>query len=595
MKGINPFVGGNSLKSSLLPLLAIFALGISSCMPENNQPLPGSGVVSGEAITLSQNELTFAQDGGAQSVTVSGAETWNFISSVGEDGWLKLSQDGSDLAVVVEPNPSGDVRSASVLVTGPTSQAKLTITQTQADFVIDFSDSEVTIPANGGEKVVFFKSNAQSFTVDPVPADITWLTMSEGSGAIVLNAQPNTGNESRVANLTITSANGEKRALTVTQLGVQKYYIAYEVLDPDTYRAMDIILFEQSRGNLVVGFAEPQEAEPFPGYFQFYPGYINVVTASDTSNKIVYNYGTLESGNTGYTDAQIPVYYSDPDTKPEMQEYIDYLKANGFTQDEDVETMYLSPARKMKVTIIDAAPAGLVAKYEPNFIQPPYPTWEEMPKGAIQHNNFDFIRNADVKAQNIKDMEAPTGSTLMQEAETALVFDATKTDSEEGYRFYYLAPTEQYAGQVGGGAELVGSVIQFDLFFGEELINKAMWFAGSEYIVTDEFGDLLTANGYKFLGSQQGLQQYYRELEDGLIMVLMLSVIQDDMVFSGAPTLRMSRIILPGQGVTGSVHNYTLREIFDGKAGDINLALMTPAQRSAWDIFTANTRNLFGK
>ena len=593
MKGIIPFIGGTSLKSSLLPILALVTFGITSCMPDNSQPLPGAGVV-GEAITLSETDLTFSQDGGAQEVTVEGTENWNFISNVGEKGWLKLSQDGNTLSIIVEANPGGDERTATVLVTGPTSQAKLNIVQTQADFVIDFTDAEVIIPAMGGEKVVLFKANTSEYTIDPVPAEVDWLTVTEGTGAVVLNALENTSNEARVANLTISSVNGEKRALTVTQLGVQKYFIPYEVTDIENYNPMQIIRFEEARGNLIVGFSEPQEVEayfPGSGLWQFQPGVINVVTGSRTSNVIVYNYATLESADTGYTDAQIPVYYSDETTKPEKAEYVSYLEENGFKAEDESGITYLNGSGKLRVALDETQEGGLIAKFTPNFEQPePYPTWETMPIGTI-HENLDFMRNPDVKAAQIREMETAAGSELIADQESAIAAATGGTGLDEGYRFYFFGMANN-VGSIGGGEELIGSVIQYDLFFDNP--HYALWLAGAEWQVTNEFADLLEKEGWSYLGVNQGFIQYYKDINEELTYVMLLSVTEDQMVFEGKPALRLSRIIYPNSQV-GSVSNYTLREIFEGKAGNINEALQSPLQKGVWEVFTQNNLKIFKK
>ena len=577
---------------SLFSAAAALLFGLTSCMPENT---PAAGSLGEETpISVSNSNLVFAQAGGSEQVTVEGAETWNFISSAGETGWLKVSQNGNVLSVTAETNTQGEDRNATILVMGKTSQAKINVTQTQADFVINFSDSEVVLPAIGGEKLVTVAANSQNWSFDPLPETVTWLTLTQGGGIVILNAQPNNAFEPREIGLTLTVGETEKRELTVRQMGAQKYFIPYEVPDIKNYNPMDIIRFEQNRGNLIVGFSEPQEVEayfPGSGYWTFQPGVINVVTGSRTSNVLVYNYATLESAVTGYTDALVPVYYSDLEAKPERAEFVEYLTANGYTPEDESGKLYISESGKLKVAFDETQEGGLIAMYTPNFAQPePYPTWETMPIGTI-HDNLDFIRNPEVKAEDIKAMEAEAGSENIADQPNAIAYATGGTGLDEGYRFYFIT-TEADLGSIQGGEELLGSIMQYDLFFDNP--NYALWKAGSKWQITEEFGALLEAEGWTFLGEVREFIQYYKDINEDLTTVMLLSPVEDPMVFEGQPGLRMSRIVYPNSAI-GSFSSYTLREIFEGKAGNITEALMTPLQKGVWKLFEENNRKLFKK
>ena len=579
-----------------LPALAAVLFGFSSCMPDNSGNGTGAvgNPVGDETLTASSTELLFAKDGGNESVAISGADNWDFISSEGETGWIKIAKSGNNLDVTVEPNLQGVERAASIMVISKTSNVKINVTQSAADFVLNFSEGEVVFNATGGEKTIVADANATDWQFEPVPEDAaSWLSLTKAGNIVILKAQPNNSNDARETSL-VVKAGTTTTNLVVRQMGAQKYFIPYEVPSVDNYNPMDIIRFEQARGNLIVGFAEPQEVEayfPGSGIWQFQPGVINVVTGSPTSNVIVYNYETVESAKTGYTNAMIPVYYSDEKTKPEKAEFIAYLKENGFTAEDETETSFVSASNKLKVVFDETQAAGLIAKFTPNFEQPSaFPTWETIPMGKI-HQNLDFMRNPDVKADQIREMEVAAGSELIADQETAIAASTGMSGLDEGYRFYFFG-TADNVGSIGGDATLVGSVIQYDLFFDNP--NYAIWLAGSEWVVTDEFKALLQNEGWSFLGVNQGFIQYYKDIDQELSTVMLISTVEDPMVFDGKQGVRISRIVYPASQIH-SVSTFTLREIFEGKAGDINYALQSPLQRKVWEIFTQNNRKLFKK
>ena len=491
----------------LTPVFATMLLGLASCAPQN-----ATEPEDEEALSLSESELMFANNGGSKDITVGGAETWNFISSEGEDGWLQISKSGNSLSVTVAPNPDGNERSASILVVGKDSQAKVSVKQSAADFILDFSEGEVMFPTAGGQKVIVVSSNSNEWTFDPIPEEANWLTLSGKGEVVTLTATANDTYEAREAALTVTSAAGEKRQLTVKQAAQMKYFIPYVPAKGKPYRAVDAVKYEEARGNVLTAYSEPQEF-----YGTILPGTLSFLTASPVVPYL--DYVTAEVGLPIYSEADVYVMYAD-ESKAELKEFVAFVKENGFTATNDDETEFANAEGTMTLTFdVASFTDGFIAKFTPVIAKPEqpgeFPTWETMPMGL--KGVFEMIQNPEFDVNDLIALEAAAGSKMTTEEKseadgtsiTYQMYETGKTDKmNEAMRDYFWGdPADPELDPAA-----VGVMSEYHMYFFD--IACAYWLNGNKPVMTNEFEKLLKDEGYVFDFENEGLLFYRQDLND---------------------------------------------------------------------------------
>ena len=567
----------SKLTGLLLPALTATLFALSSCVPQT-----AGEDVSDEMITLSESELLFANNGGTKEVSVTGAETWDFLSSEGETGWIKLEKNGNTLSVNVEPNPDGGERIATVMVIGKTTQAKFNVTQSPADFVLDFSEDVVTFPSDGGDKLIIVNANSDEWSFDPIPEEASWLSLKSGKEVVTLTATANDSYEMRSVGLIVTSATGEKRELTVNQTGIRKYFEPYMPAEGKPYRPVDLLKFEAERGNVVTYYAEPSVF-----YGALIPGDADFITTSDITPFVSYN--TELEGQPLYSDALITVLYSDLEARPELGEYKEFIKGFGFTPDDEEETRFRNEGAQLKLTFDEANMTdGFVATFNLYYPQPQaFPTFNPFPYGP--EGVLGKLNDPRVKSEDIQALEEGLGSTLITDQRdpadpdntAALQFYETgKTGKfDEAMRIYWYVTTED------GVPEFLDTPTQLDLLFDD--YTAAFWQAeGGKLIMTEEFTDLIREEGYTLYAiDEQGNYFYVKPFNASVDQALVVDVHSYEGIFDGKLALHIAHFYSVKQQM-GSVSLRDKIELLKIRGSkDARYILANPQMQAIMDRF----------
>ena len=563
--------------AKLLPVtLGLSLLSLVSCVPQQ-----AGEDVEEEVISLSEAELLFANNGGSKEVSVGGAENWDFLSSEGETGWLKLEKQGNTLVVTAEPNPDGTERSGSVMVMGRTSQAKFNVKQSPADFILDFSESEITFPAAGGDKLIIVSANSQDWTFDPIPEEVTWLSVKSGKEVVTLTAAPLLTHDPRETSLSVTSAGGEKKDLLVKQLGVAKYYEPYISPEGIPYRPSNLIKFEEERGNILSYYSAPYEF-----YGAMIPGTINVLTSSDITPMISYN--TELPGQPLYSDAEIAVFYTDPEEKVELKEYKEFIKGKGYAVENEEETQFRNPAGPLKLAIEETSTTdGFVATFSLYYPQTgSFPTFDAVPMGP--EGVFEKLNDPNVESEDIEEIEFGLGSTLIADnrdpadpdnTAAQQIFDTGKRGKfDEALRLYWYVTTED------GVPEFLDTPTQIDLIFDD--YTAAFWeVAGGKLIMTEEFTDLVKSEGYKLYATDtEGNYFYTKPYNQAIDQAMVVAAARYQGILDGEIVLHIAHFYAPKQASsTGSTLRSRLDELKEAGYKNPKYYLADPAARALMD------------
>ncbi len=175
-------------------------------------------MASSEALELSTKEMNFTYQSGSQDFTVTSNTHWTIT---GMTGWLHLSKSEGDntstVTVSVDENNTETKREAVLNVTGDNGQpVKLTVTQTGRP--TEFSVSPTAIVAEAPASTVQFNISGNARWT--IQSNASWATLStvegEGSKSVIVTLADNTQEESRVAEITISSST-KREVVHITQ------------------------------------------------------------------------------------------------------------------------------------------------------------------------------------------------------------------------------------------------------------------------------------------------------------------------------------------------------------------------------------------
>ena len=528
----------------LASVATLILLGLGACTP---QSVENPDDLEEEILTLSDSELEFANNGGSKDITVGGAETWNFISSEGENSWIKIQQDANTLSITVAPNPDGIKRSASILIFGKDAQAKVTVRQSAADFVLDFSESEINFPAAGGDKTILVSANSDEWSFDPVPEETEWLTMTGGKDVVTLNAKENTSTEAREAALTVTSATGEKRELTVRQSGKVKYFLPYLPAEDKLFSNNDLVYYEEARGNILVAYSEPQD---FYGMIQ--PGKISFLSSSPSIALV--DYITNDPLLLIYSEADLYIVFENAGDPVEEKEYVAFLKENGFKATDKEEKEFATENESVKATITTEGIAdGMIVKFFPKerFAEQPgdMPTFKSIPGGLP--GIFELIGDPSKNSDDVKAIEAKTDSKLFEERKdendptntTYLSYTTAKGDKFTENLRAYVFKESQIIIDAGLDPDQIGMLNENHLYYYD--ISSAFWLNKNNPKMTREFQKLLDEEGYVYDSDVNNLWFYRKSLNDTQDHVLCVGAQQYTDLNGGSWTLIIAHYVWP--------------------------------------------------
>ena len=151
-------------------------------------------------ITIDRESLTFAADGGEQSITV----TANFDHKATTDAdWLRITKVEAGYTISASKYMEVEARTADVVISNEKYNISKTVSISQSAFepILNVEDKPVLeFDYKGGEQSILVESN---FEYD-IATDADWVTLSKTATGVVVKVSKNFS-DSRTANVTISS------------------------------------------------------------------------------------------------------------------------------------------------------------------------------------------------------------------------------------------------------------------------------------------------------------------------------------------------------------------------------------------------------
>lgn len=518
--------------------MALLLLSMAACATQR-----GGDDLKDTEFKVSLSNVLFTKDGGSESLTITGATEWSYLSNVGENGWLVPAKSGETLTLTATTNPTGQERKAEILISSKQGVQKVYVTQSASDLILSFSENKLTFAHKESEKIVQVTTNSDTWSFEPLSAEASsWLTIvgaTSGAKSIILKVAENKSYNDRSTTLLATAQNGEKVGLEVTQKGKLKYLLPYEP-EGGSHSDIELITFEQQRGSALLIYAAPawdninKKEEPGGAIF---------LTASDYMPQIAYK---RDLGELKYTEAQAFLEFSDPVAQQELQEYHAFLLEHGYQkiaeESTDLEWLYVHPQKAM-LADVQIKQGFAFIKYLPYYPQTrTYPTFPALPTG--REGWLEQLSNPAIKAEAVLKAEVEAGSVstwVSKDENTGLFksagFDCAKSEDQYApisltYWFFTAAPknaTDEY----------IQSVSEQAMYF-----QNPEWgirTEGRKMYVTEEFDALAKAAGYKYDGvNKKGdTFYYYKMLSETKVQLLYLGRVHYTDVNEGKPALRV--------------------------------------------------------
>lgn len=493
-----------------MTLLLLF-VGLASCAPSSDVD-----DVTNPFADTKLNDIVIGAAGGEQTISLPIQGDWTYFCNA-EGEWVELSKKDSELALKVAPNDKGQERSTAVIVFSGKYQTRFNVVQSAADFVMLFSEDEVSFGAKQELKLVHVRANAGSWKLQAPPADAPWLSVTgrDGGDVVVLEVAENTDYTSRQADLVFESPTGELKSLVVKQSGKAKYYLPY---NPDNnYAAPQMIAFELNRGNVMVAHSEPSV-----NFGSAQDGMTSFLTASKYMPEIVYK---RAMGDPKYTSAIMIIKLADiaSPTHPEIEEYCAMLQEADYVDVSDqIEvgntTLMIRKDSRMAVMIqVKTDAGGALVVFTPLYPQEQqYKTFDAIPYGPTDF--LKFLSSTDLKVAQVEAFEAALNSKLVLDSKDDFDDNITKLQiyetgnhgQQEAFRgYFYYTSTDRITADMPKWQ----AVSYARLYFDEPTLG--VWNAGSRIFVTREMGKLLSDAGFESLGEKNGVHLYARPLTPG--------------------------------------------------------------------------------
>ena len=112
-------------------------------------------------LNLSEKEISFSHQIDEKKITVNtNCKEW--IATTPKS-WLHLTQNGNELTVQADANPTGMERGSYILVDGGLAVQKIMVSQNASDISLDITKGEVILPQVGGTTTVDLKLEGASY------------------------------------------------------------------------------------------------------------------------------------------------------------------------------------------------------------------------------------------------------------------------------------------------------------------------------------------------------------------------------------------------------------------------------------------------
>lgn len=499
-------------------ILTIMPLIFISC-DDNDEVEPAT-------IELSTESVNFAKDGGEQTVTITiNKEKWLATSPL-ESNWLTLTQSGDQLSVKAAINTQGIERKGYILINSGDAAAKISVTQSAGDVILNLSAEAVNLDYNGGEKRIDVVCN-ETFTV-AVDEAATWLTANHmaGSSYFTLAVNAYDGNEVRTGKIYITAGSTIKE-VTVTQSGQDLVLLPF-LAKTTTFK--ELMTFEEARGSVVIEYPSL-----FSSAFYF-------ATANKEFPQVGYAYADASVGSY----AQGVSATTNKELLPEIKKA---LTAKGFNLNGGLYTHETIP---YAVTVAEES-AGITinANYTP-IQDKDYPTFAVLPMtdAQMQWTSYPDLEIHGKLYSEVQAWEAEKGSTFSPEMST---IDEPADDPDAGdFAWYDVSKADMDAGMlarsywihVNKGADAVPDDYPYlnEVSSARTMYTKldyAYWTpeGSTTYYMTKEFTAKLAAENFIYIMTNQGYSFYGRTNSNGTMDVLCFNVVRFSDVADGQPML----------------------------------------------------------
>lgn len=472
------------MKSKLYYLLWLFAivpLAFFSCDDDDE--------IEEATLEVSMDPVSFTKAGGEQTVTITtNRDKWVATSPL-ESSWLTLTQNGDQLSVKAATNTEGVERKGYILVNAGGAAAKINVTQSAGDVILNISAESATFTIKGGEQRIDVVSN-DIFKVEVDEAAKAWLNVAymEGTNYFTISADANSETDARTGKIYVTAGSVIKE-VAVSQDGEDLIILPFIAKDASIGK---IVAFEQERGSVLIQlpdglfntdqyyFATANEDFPQVGYQCPATGtYLQAVTATvnsdlckgDRFEKFMTDKGFEKTGDGQYTHKEAPYVVSFT------------FAADGVT----IRSIYTPKQDK------------------------DYPTFSELPlKTQMGWVGLVSEEIHGKKYDEVAAWEATAGGTFNpddSELPGFAWYDIAKNDEHIVARSYWMNTEEDVPADSPFIDELSSVRAVYDN------LDLAMWYdAGTKsYYMTKEFAALLAKEGFEFLMTNQGYQFYQKD------------------------------------------------------------------------------------
>lgn len=487
-------------------------------------------------LNLSEKEISFSHQIDEKKITVNtNCKEW--IATTPKS-WLHLTQNGNELTVQVDANPTGMERGSYILVDGGLAVQKIMVSQNASDISLDITKGEVILPQVGGTTTVDLKLEGASYdlTQNEKPE---WLQVIKKKHCLKFISKPNYAVAERTAKLTLTLA-GKNYDVVVKQPGVSLFVLACNPGNPFSLHKM--MEYEYRRGSMLTEYGGPDEVNGIYEESYFFrtpsPLFKDVVYVHDTKHFVPTRVYTRSLTREGVNSVK-------------TQAFQEFMKANGYTRDEKDTNHYVNvkEAYTMDVDIREENNSVVLFFYQMRTQDRDYPTFSSLDLGPI-----DLLNKNDKKVSDVEKYEKSKKSEEMKrqmsksnEVEAILYKTNDPTLIARTY-FFYLH------NDAAVPQEKAGSVEQYSLFYSQP--NLGIWQYGNEWFVTHEFDKLLTSNNFEFVG-YNGKHNVYARRSDYLTLaisggeysdvnngkaVMQITVLYKPSVFAGSKEQRMAKV-----------------------------------------------------
>ena len=467
-------------KTLLLILTALTVLSIVSCKP-SEKTAPAS-------LELSLSEVSFSNDGGEKSVSVSSSPAeWKAIPLKNYD-WLGVKQDQGKLLLHIDANPNATSRVAAIMVMAQEARKVLRVKQDGSATEVMVEQQELAFSLSGGKKNLRIDSNG------------TWTAQLEGGQdwvkialqsvelkKVVIDVAPNEqGSAPREAKLKIVSEGGEQIVL-IKQMGVTRFLLP---MPPAEATSKEVIKdFEVNRGG-VVFFENTGNSE------YNLEGGITVATQSPVMSTIEYWY--YRDVKT-YKEARVTVQGARVYQEILSSDFDTYLKEHGYRLTYKIPSQrdYRSDDLHLRMEIVDEED-GVILRFFP-VVKTNRPTLVGFNMVPIKEL---LLSDTPKTFKDIEEWEKAQGSELIRTEmnpssayknqiwqQTYRVKDHPNHTVMRIYRYKCNYP----------GNPLPENRVGEVAYFTEVMDKPGVLFEEDNFTITREFSELLEREGFKLI------------------------------------------------------------------------------------------------